>query len=65
MQSLLQLNLRNDSAKAEAPNSPGSSNREEKTPEPVMGKRLSQLVNRAAHKAASHSSRQGSGIFSK
>jgi len=66
MQSLLRLNLQTDSAKADAPNPSGSSNPEERAPEPVvMGKRVSQVVNRAAHRAASHSARQGSGIFSK
>lgn len=63
MPSLLQLHLEADKAKAEEPN---PSKQEEKEPQPVaMGKRLHEIVNRAAHKAATHSSRQGSGIFSK
>ncbi len=63
MPSLLQLHLEADKAKAEEPN---PSKPEEKEPQPVaMGKRLHEIVNRAAHKAATHSSRQGSGIFSK
>jgi len=63
MESLLQLHLQTDSTKAEELN---PSKPEEKEPQPVvMGKRLNQIVNRAAHKAATHSSRSGSGIFSK
>ncbi|HUN83645.1 MAG TPA: hypothetical protein VMU48_04665 [Terracidiphilus sp.] len=63
MESILKLNLQSESEKTE-----GSSLR---TPEPeepkpmVPSKRLNRIVNRAAHKAALHSSRSSSGIFSK
>ena len=63
MPSILKLQLEPDNAKVEAttPFKP-----DEKAPQPVvMGKRLHQMVNRAAHKAASHTGRQSSGIFSK
>jgi hypothetical protein len=63
MQSILKLQLENDSAKADTPT---PSKPEDKDPQPaVMGKRLHQMVNRAAHKAASQYGRQSSGIFSK
>jgi hypothetical protein len=63
MQSILKLHLESDSAKAETPT---SSKQEDKNPQPVvMGKRLHQMVNRAAHKAASQYGRKSSGIFSK
>jgi hypothetical protein len=63
MQSILHLNPENERAEAETPT---RSKPEEKDPQPVvMGKRLHQMVNRAAHKAASQYGRQSSGIFSK
>ncbi len=63
MPSLLQLRLEVDKEKAEAPDTSKPEVREPQPP--VMGKRLNAIVNRAAHKAATHSGRQGSGIFSK
>jgi hypothetical protein len=63
MQSILKLQPENGSAKATAPTAPKP---EEKDPQPVvMGKRLHQMVNRAAHKAALQYGRQSSGLFSK
>jgi len=63
MQSILQLHLANESAKAEAPTPSKPENKD--TQPPVMGKRLHQMVNRAAHKAASQYGSKSSGIFSK
>ena len=63
MESILKLNLQSDTEKTE-----GSEVRtpEREEPKPMVpSKRLNRLVNRAAHKAAMHSSRSGSGIFSK
>lgn len=63
MQSILKLQVESDSARVEAPTPPKP---EVKSLQPVaMGKRLHQMVNRAAHKAASQYGRQSSGIFSK
>jgi hypothetical protein len=63
MQSILKLHLESENEKAEAP---APSKPDNKDPQPaVMGKRLHQMVNRAAHKAASQYGRQSSGIFSK
>ena len=63
MQSILKLQVESDSARVEAPT---PSKPEHKNPQPVViGKRLHQMVNRAAHKAASQYGRQSSGIFSK
>jgi hypothetical protein len=64
MKPILQLNLRSDSEKAEAAN---LSRPESEEPKPMAApsKRLSKFVNRAAHKGAVHSSRSGSGIFTK
>jgi hypothetical protein len=63
MQSILKLHLESESEKAEPP-SPSKPDNKDQQPV-VMGKRLHQMVNRAAHKAASQYGRQSSGIFSK
>jgi hypothetical protein len=63
MESILKLNLQSDSEKAQAPSLP-TPEREEPKPM-VPSKRLNRIVNRAAHKAAVHMSRGGSGLFSK
>jgi hypothetical protein len=61
MERFIQLNLRDDSAKAEAVN---SSNSETKSPT-VTDKTINLMANKAAHKAASNFARSNSGIFSK
>jgi hypothetical protein len=61
------LNLQSDSEKGEkveAASVPRPEDEEQKTQSPPS-KRLSKFVNRAAHKGALHSSRGGSGIFTK
>ena len=61
------LNLQSDSDKVEkiqAASVPRPENEEQKSQAPPS-KRLSKFVNRAAHKGAMHSSRGGSGIFTK
>jgi len=64
MKPILQLNLQNESEKApQAANVPRPESEEQKSP--TASKRLSKFVNRAAHKGAMHSSRGGSGIFTK
>jgi hypothetical protein len=64
MKPILQLHLQDDSEKAGAPNLPRPE-REEPRPEAPTSKRLNKFVNRATHKAATHSSRGGSGMFTK
>lgn len=63
MESILKLNLQSDSEKPQAPGLP-TPEREEPKPM-VPSKRLNRIVNRAAHKAAIHMNRGGSGLFSK
>jgi hypothetical protein len=63
MESILKLNLQSDREKMEASSLP---TQESEEPKPMVpSKRLNRIVNRAAHKAAIHTSRGGSGIFSK
>ena len=63
MESLLQLHLESDPRKLETENLTKAENEE---PKPVVSsKRLSRIMNRAAHKAAGEYGRGGSGIFSK
>jgi hypothetical protein len=64
MKSILNLNLQSDSEKVQAASVPRPENEEPK-PMAAPSKRLSKFVNRAAHKGAVHSSRSGSGIFTK
>lgn len=61
MERFIQLNLQNDSSRAEADN---SSRPESKSPA-VTGKTLNLMANRAAHKPASNFARSTSGIFTK
>ena len=64
MERFIQLNLRNDSEKGAADNSPNPS----KEPEPptLESKRLSKMLKKAAHKASTEYGRGGrGGIFSK
>jgi hypothetical protein len=63
MKSILQLNLNNQNEKDESANLP-KPDRVEQDPEAVS-KRLNQIADRAAHKAAAHYGRYSSGIFSK
>jgi len=65
MKSILQLNLQNENEKVQAANVPRPESEETKQPQAAPSKRLSKFVNRAAHKGALHSSRGGSGIFTK
>jgi len=64
MKPFLQLNLKSDNEKAEAPNFPRQEGEEQKEPLPPS-KRFNKFVKSTAHKAASHSGRGGSGIFTK
>ena len=64
MKPFLQLNLNSESNKPEAPNFPKLEREEQKEPLPPS-KRFNKFVKSTAHKAASHSSRGGSGIFTK
>jgi hypothetical protein len=61
MERFIQLNLRDDSAKAEAENPSNSE------PKASTGndKIINLMANKAAHKAASNFARSNSGIFSK
>jgi hypothetical protein len=61
MERFIQLNLRDDSAKAKAENSTDS---ETKLPSGTA-KTINLMANKAAHKAASNFARSNSGIFSK
>lgn len=65
MKSFIQLNLRSDSEKGAADNSPNPSTREPESS--VMGsKRLNKMLKKAAHKASAEYGRSGrGGIFSK
>lgn len=64
MERFIQLNLRSDSEKAAADNSPNPGYKEPETP--VVGsKRLNKLLRKAAHKASAEYGRSGTGMFSK
>lgn len=63
MERFIQLNLHDDSEKPAAENLPHP---EQKGNEPpVIGKRVSKMLNKAAHKASSQYGKSGGGIFSK
>jgi hypothetical protein len=64
MERFIQLNLRSDSEKAAANNSP---NPEYRDPESsvVGSKRLNKILKKAAHKASAEYGRGKGGIFSK
>jgi hypothetical protein len=63
MERFIQLNLRSDSEKGAADNSPNPGFKEPEPP--VIGsKRLSKMLKKAAHKASEYG-RSGSGMFSK
>lgn len=65
MERFIQLNLRSDSEKAAADNSPNSVVREPENPA-MASKRLNKMLKKAAHKASAEYGRGGkSGIFSK
>ena len=65
MERFIQLNLRRDSEKAAADNSPNSGYREPEPPA-IGSKRLNKLLRKAAHKASAEYGRGGKGgIFSK
>ena len=63
MKPLLQLNLRSDSEKSEAANLPNPEHQEPETE--ATRKKLNQIANRAAHKAAAEYGRYASRVFSK
>ncbi|HTM17211.1 MAG TPA: hypothetical protein VL135_09910 [Terracidiphilus sp.] len=64
MERFIQLNLRSDSEKGAADNSPNPGFKEPEPP--VIGsKRLSKMLKKAAHKASAEYGRSGSGMFSK
>ncbi|HET7348310.1 MAG TPA: hypothetical protein VFJ10_13335 [Acidobacteriaceae bacterium] len=65
MESFIQLNLRSDSEKAAAENSPNPVVREPEPPA-LGSKRLNKMLRKAAHKASAEYGRGGKGgIFSK
>jgi hypothetical protein len=65
MESILKLNIQSENEKAEAARLQ-SQGREEPQPQPqAPSKRFNKFAKSTAHKAASHSSRGGSGIFTK
>ena len=63
MKPILQLNLRSDGEKSEAANLPNPEPHEPESEE--ARKRLNQIANRAAHKAAAEYGRYASRVFSK
>jgi hypothetical protein len=63
MESILHLNLHDDDDKAEATNLPGPENKEPETD--AARKKLNEIANKAAHKAAGEYRRNTSNIFSK
>jgi hypothetical protein len=65
MDSILKLNLQSDSEKAEATNLPRAEHEESQPQTQPHSKRFNKFVSRTAHKAASHTSRSGSGMFTK
>ena len=65
MGNFIQLNLRSDSEKGAAENSPNSNQRDPE-PSPLGSKRLNKMLKKAAHKASAEYGRGGKGgIFSK
>ncbi len=64
MKPFLQLNLNSETDKVEAPNFSKQEREEQKDPLPPS-KRFNKFVKSTAHKAASHSGRSGSGMFTK
>lgn len=65
MERFIQLNLRSDSEKAAADNSPNPANQEQESPA-IGSKRLNKMLKKAAHKASTEYGRGGrGGIFSK
>jgi len=63
MKPILQLHLQSESEKAAATNLP---RQEPEEPRPLApSKRFNKFLSRTAHKAATHTSRGGSGIFTK
>lgn len=65
MERFIQLNLRSDSEKAAADNSPNPGYKEQE-PSVVGSKRLNKMLKKAAHKASAEYGRGGKGgIFSK
>ena len=66
MERFIQLNLRSDSEKAAADNSPNPTGYREPEVSPMGSKRLNRMLKKAAHKASSEYGRGGKGgIFSK
>jgi hypothetical protein len=63
MESILKLNLQPESEKASAITLPRQDSEEPKPQAP--SRRFNKFVSRTAHKAAAHSSRGGSGMFTK
>ena len=64
MERFIQLNLRSDSEKGAADNSPNPGFKEPEPP--VIGsKRLSKMLKKAAHKASAEYGQNGSDMFSK
>ena len=64
MERFIQLNLRSDSEKAAADNSPNPADREPES-SVVGSKRLNKMLKKAAHKASAEYGRGKGGIFSK
>jgi hypothetical protein len=64
MERFIQLNLRSDSEKAAADNSPNPEYREPES-SVVGSKRLNKILKRAAHKASAEYGRGKGSIFSK
>jgi hypothetical protein len=64
MERFIQLNLRSDSEKAAADNSPNPEYREPES-SVVGSKRLNKILKKAAHKASAEYGRGKGGIFSK
>ena len=64
MERFIQLNLHNENEQAEPANLPSDQQQKVQEP-PIIGKRVNRMLNKAAHKAASHYGKGGSGIFSK
>jgi hypothetical protein len=64
MDSFIHLDLRTENEKPAAENLPQPE--QKATEPPVVGKRLSKMLNKAAHKGSAHyGSSSGGGIFSK
>lgn len=63
MERFISLNLREDSEKAQQQNVPKPITEAKEPEDPAQSKRLHQMLNKAAHKAATRGG--GGGIFSK